>query len=49
MWAHGPTASSGVAHPNHQYHERLDTHCMVLERRADIECGDTMIYTMEKR
>jgi hypothetical protein len=34
--------------PNHQYHERLDTHCMVLEHRADTERGDTMIYTMEK-
>jgi hypothetical protein len=32
---------------NYRYHEQLDTHCRVLERRADIECGDTMIYTME--
>ena len=31
---------------DHEYHERLDTHCMVSERRADIECGDTMIYTI---
>jgi hypothetical protein len=32
---------------NHQYHEQLDTHCMVLERHADIERGDTMIYAIE--
>jgi hypothetical protein len=32
---------------NHEYHERLNTHDMVLERRADIECGDTMIYAIE--
>ena len=31
-----------------EYHEQLDTHCMVLEHRADTERGDTMIYTMEK-
>jgi hypothetical protein len=34
--------------PNHQYHERLGTHGMVLERHDDIGRGDTMIYTMEK-
>jgi hypothetical protein len=33
---------------NHQYHEQLDTHCMILERRADIERSDTMIYATEK-
>ncbi len=33
---------------NHEYHERLDTHGMVLENRDDIERGDTMIYTIEK-
>jgi hypothetical protein len=32
---------------NHQYHEQLDTHCMVLERHADIERGDTMIYAIK--
>lgn len=31
---------------NHQYHEQLDTHCMGLKRLADIERGDTMIYTI---
>jgi hypothetical protein len=33
---------------DHEYHEQLDTHGMALKRRADIECGDTMIYTIEK-
>ena len=33
---------------NHQYHEQLDTHCMVLEHRAEIEHSDTMIYTIGK-
>jgi len=33
---------------NHQYHERFDTHGMVLDRRADIEYCNTMIYTIEK-
>jgi len=33
---------------NHRYHEPLDTHDMVLERRADSVYGDTMIHTMEK-
>ncbi|MEA3243258.1 MAG: hypothetical protein U9Q19_07465 [Pseudomonadota bacterium] len=32
---------------NHEYHEQLNTHGMVLECRDDIECGDTMIYTIE--
>lgn len=32
---------------DHKYHKRLDTHGMVLERSADIECGDTMIHTMK--
>jgi hypothetical protein len=32
----------------HEYHERLNTHAMVLEHRADIEHSDTMIYTIEK-
>jgi hypothetical protein len=34
---------------NHQYPEQLDTHCMVLERHADIERGDTMIDTIENQ
>lgn len=33
---------------NHRYHEPLDTHDVVLERRADSMCGDTMIHTVEK-
>jgi alpha-D-ribose 1-methylphosphonate 5-triphosphate synthase subunit PhnI len=33
---------------NHRYHEPLDTHDMVLERRANSVYGDTMTYTMEK-
>jgi uncharacterized protein with PIN domain len=33
---------------DYEYHERLDTHGMVLEHRADIERGDTMIYTIGK-
>ncbi len=33
---------------DHEYHERLNTHGMVLDRRADIERSDTMIYTIEK-
>jgi len=33
---------------NHQYHDRFDKHGMVLERLADIERGDTMIYAIEK-
>ena len=33
---------------NHRYHEPLDTHDMVLERRADSVCGDTIIHTMKK-
>jgi hypothetical protein len=33
---------------DHEYHERLDTHGMVLVRRADIERHSTMIYTMKK-
>ena len=32
----------------HEYHERLNTHAMVLEHYADIEHSDTMIYTIEK-
>jgi hypothetical protein len=32
---------------NHQYHERLNTHGMVLDRRADIEHHNTMINTMK--
>ena len=32
----------------HQYHERLNTHGMVLDRSTDIECGTTMIYTIGK-
>jgi hypothetical protein len=30
------------------YYERLDTHGMVLDRCADLEHSDTMIYTMKK-
>jgi hypothetical protein len=33
---------------NHQYHEPLDTHDMVLERHAANMYGDTMISTMGK-
>jgi len=33
---------------DHEYHERFDTHGMVLDRRADIEHHNTMIYTMKK-
>jgi hypothetical protein len=33
---------------NHRYHEPLDMHDRVLERRADSVYGDTMIHTMEK-
>jgi len=33
---------------NYQYHERFDKHGMVLDHSAYIECGDTMIYTIEK-
>ena len=32
----------------HEYHERLNTHAMVLEHRAVIEHSDAMIYTIEK-
>jgi hypothetical protein len=32
----------------HEYHERINTHAMVLGYRADIEHSDTMIYTIEK-
>ncbi len=42
-------ASKPVWHTlDHEYHERLNTHGMVLENRDDIERGDTMIYTIEK-
>jgi hypothetical protein len=33
---------------DHEYHERLNKHDMVLDRRADIEHHNTMIYTMKK-
>jgi len=33
---------------DHEYHERLNTHAMVLDHHADIEHRDTMIYTMKK-
>ncbi|MEW8329280.1 MAG: hypothetical protein AB2659_20785 [Candidatus Thiodiazotropha sp.] len=32
----------------YKYHERLEVHGMVLDRYADPEPSDTMIYTMEK-
>ncbi len=32
----------------HQYHERLDTHGILMDRRGDMEYRDTMIYTMKK-
>jgi len=42
-------ASKPVWHTlDHEYHERLNTHGMVLESRDNIELGDTMIYTIEK-
>ncbi len=31
-----------------EYHERLNTHGMVLDRCADLEHSDSMIYTMKK-
>jgi hypothetical protein len=30
-----------------EYHEQRDTHSMVVDHRADIECGVTMIYAIE--
>ncbi|MGB5276788.1 MAG: hypothetical protein WBO73_07090 [Gammaproteobacteria bacterium] len=33
---------------NHEYHERLNTHGMALDRRAVIEHHSTMIHTMKK-
>jgi hypothetical protein len=30
----------------HKYHERLDTHGMVLDHHAKIEHSNTMIYTI---
>ncbi len=33
---------------NHQYHEQLDTHGMVLDHHANIEHSNTMIYTIKK-
>ena len=32
----------------HKYHERLDTHGMVLDHHANIEHSNTMIYTIKK-
>jgi hypothetical protein len=33
---------------DHEYHERIDTHGMVLDRRSDIEQHNTMIHAMKK-
>jgi hypothetical protein len=33
---------------DHKYHERLDTHGMVLGRHVCSKQRDTMIYTMKK-
>jgi hypothetical protein len=32
-----------------EHHEQRNTHSTVLDHRADIECGDTMIYTIENQ
>lgn len=32
-----------------EYHEQRNTHSMVSANRASIECGDTMIYTIENQ